>query len=310
MNFLELEYCDKCKTQECTMPEITHFLDWIQTEENMNYEHYSCPDKESDKFTADFQFKSIDKILTVEVKRLHHAFSKRKKQEAEEIASERGMRIINGMFYQATNCIDDKVYDYIANNFVVDMLMAIVSDKEAIELGEQLIEYLTTADLDLVDSSFVYEKKNKKKIEIAFRPLTSELKRVSEKGRILQMFPTSFSEEGISLSDFWNNTFDLSSIKEKVLKNLIKSNNSFEGVDSNRIVLQVIVMKYSLDLVLSMPELLDVFISNLKEEITSYKTEMNENKFNFDNAYICINTAGLDEETDFRIIDISCLLRS
>ncbi|CAH1202981.1 hypothetical protein PAECIP111890_02095 [Paenibacillus sp. JJ-223] len=25
MNFLELEYCEKCKTQECTMPEITQF---------------------------------------------------------------------------------------------------------------------------------------------------------------------------------------------------------------------------------------------------------------------------------------------
>lgn len=304
MNFLELEYCDKCKTQECKMPEITHFLDWIQAKENTNYEHYSCPDKESDKFTADFQFKSVNKTLTVEVKRIHHAFSKSKKQEAEEIASERGMRIINGMFNQAINLVDDNVYDYIANNFVVDMPMAIVSDKEAIELGEQLIEYLLNDDLDLVNSNFVYEKKNKKMIEIAFRPLTSELKRFSEKGRILQTFPTTSNNEGVSLFDFWNSTFDLSSIKEKILKNLIKSNNSFDGVDNNRIVLQIIVMKYSLDLALSMPELLDLFISNLREETTSYKTEMNENKFNFDNAYICITIVGLNEETEFRIIDI------
>ncbi|MNN89043.1 hypothetical protein D3C81_2068050 [compost metagenome] len=58
------------------------------------------------------------------------------------------------------------------------------------------------------------------------------------------------------------------------------------------------------------PEFFDRFIVKLKEEIQECKREFQNQEFNFDNAYICLSVAGIDNETNFRVIDISDLLIS
>ncbi|MEK3922552.1 hypothetical protein MHB84_05115 [Paenibacillus sp. FSL F4-0087] len=314
MNFLQMNYCEHCETKECEFPEVSLFMEWLQTKEGVKYEHHDCPDKViKNLVTADFQFKNTvsNELLTIEVKQLHHAFSQKKVKEEKNIALSKGRDLINGAFEQVTNIIDRKLYDYIKDNFIVHMPMAIVSEKESQKIGEELLSFFRTENLNLYNGNFIYEKKRNKeikRIEIKFQPLTDEIRQLGGKG-IYQLFPVDPNEmAGISFSEIWETTWDVSHLTKKVIKNLIKSNNSFIEINENRIMLQVIVFKYGLDLNLMNIDYFNHFIFVLKEEMNKHKSEFKKHEFNFDNAYICLLVDGVDNTKNFEVLDITKLL--
>lgn len=163
----------------------------------------------------------------------------------------------------------------------------------------------------MYNGNFIYEKKRNKeikRIEIKFQPLTDEIRQLGGKG-IYQLFPVDPNEmAGISFSEIWETTWDVSHLTKKVIKNLIKSNNSFIEINENRIMLQVIVFKYGLDLNLMNIDYFNHFIFVLKEEMNKHKSEFKKHEFNFDNAYICLLVDGVDNTKNFEVLDITKLL--
>lgn len=176
---------------------------------------------------------------------------------------------------------------------------------------KELCDFIQRQTVNSFEDKFVFERIYGELIELRFEPLTDELRRIKGPGNngVLRFIPASYTMAGLSLNEMRETLFDFKSLLSKLFKNLLKANNSFEGVERERVVLQVLVVKYGADSILMAPELFDSFITSIKEEIIQNTVEFQKHSLNFDRSYLCVSVDELLKENNSLVLDISQYLK-
>lgn len=188
--------------------------------------------------------------------------------------------------------LKDSIYNELSQNYKIEIPSSQLYKHEHNEFRKELFEYLTKLDIDSMNALDDFNFKRKENlIKIKFIKLLNneKLKFKNNRSGVLFQFPTKFSSQGgMTIDEAQNQAYDFEKFFAKIIKGLEKAENSFEGIEKNRIVLEVIVMKYGMEVFWEVPcfsrgrKFLSVVNEILKNNRDNFVDRFNI----FDNAYL------------------------
>lgn len=297
------EYCSNCESGECEYPEVEYFIDSINKKRDCDYKFIGCPDKRKEKgvsCTADLQYcdNVSGDILTIEVKRVLYGFKEDDKNENEIIALMYGMFRLYNIVNEILHELSDIIYSELLQNYMIEIPASQLYKHEQDEFRKEFFEYLSKFDIDnmnVVDDFSFKRKESVIKIKIIklSNDVKSKIKTIGS-GVLFQLPAKLSSKEGMTLEYVQNQAYDFEKLYAKIIKGLEKAENSFEGIKKNRIVLEVIVMKYGMEIFWEVPSFSGGrnFLSVVKESLINNRDDLVGRFDIFDNAYLLFNNGG------------------
>ncbi len=294
------DYCSNCETGECEYPEVEYFINNLNKKRDCKYKFIGCPDKKKEKgvhCTADLQYYDnvSGDILTIEVKRVLYGFEEDDKKEKEIIALMYGMFKIYNIVNDVLCELPDNVYNELSQNYKIEIPASQLYKHEHNKFREEFFEYLLKVDIDnmnvLGDFSFK-RKENVIKIKIIKLSNNEKFKFKNTGSGVLFQFPAKFSSQGgMTIKEAQKQAYDFEKFFTEIIKGLEKAENSFEGIEKNRVVLEVIVMKYGMEVFWEFPCFSGgrKFLSVVKEILKNNRDDLADRFDIFDNAYLLFN---------------------
>ncbi|MEL5898517.1 hypothetical protein AAGC94_10605 [Clostridium sporogenes] len=294
------EYCSKCETGECEYPEVEYFINSLNKKKDCNYKFIGCPDKKKEKdvpCTADLQYYDnvSGDILTIEVKRVLYGFQEDDKNENKIIALMYGMFKIYNIINDVLCELPDNIYNELSQNHKIEIPASQLYKHEYNKFREEFLEYISKVNIYNINVSGDFRFKRKENvIKIKIIKLSNDEKFKFENTRrgVLFQFPAKFSSTGgMTIEEVQKQAYDFQKFFVKIIKGLEKAENSFEGIKKNRIVLEVIVMKYGMEVFWEVPYFSDnrKFLSVVKEILKNNRDDLADRFDIFHNAYLLFN---------------------
>lgn len=294
------DYCLNCKTGECDYPEVKYFIDSLNKKRKCNYELIGCPDKvkeNSVSCTADLQYydDASDNTLTIEVKRVLYGFEEDAKDENEIIALMYGMFKIYNIVREVLYDISDNIYNQLSQNYKIEIPASQLYKHEYNRFKEEFFEYLSKVDvynMSALDDFIFTRKENIINIKLIKLSDDEKNKFKNADSQVLFQFPAKFSSQGgMNIGEAQEQAYDFDKLFEKIIKGLEKAENSFEGIKENRIVLEVIVMKYGMEIFWEIPCFGGKKFLSCVEEILKNDRDFLSDRFDrFDSAYLLFDS--------------------
>lgn len=244
----KFEYCEKCEKEkrgkicECDYPEVKYFLDFVNKQENKEFELFECPDKKGNTYTTDLHYK--DKIskedLWIEVKEV--IFNDLKGEQSGQFYM---YSIINKALNDMTNFKNcEKLNDYL-----IYIPYKQFGKHDENNFYHKLIEWFKSVLNDNYDNKLFFERSNGEKIELFIEKKSEELNKVSD--RVLFFYQ---AKEYNSINDIIKEFMDTEHIKNLIISNLKKNEETqskFPNDAEHKILLNILRLPYGLELFLN-----------------------------------------------------------
>lgn len=271
---MRYEYCNNCKS-ECEYIEVKKFIEYINDKFNTCYHLTECPDQTKKSYTCDLAFKDDEKesTLYVEVKRVKFGFGSVDKSNT-FLGSQNGQLNCAQVISQTINDLDDSEKIEFLDDFMVDVPLAQLNEKEIPEFRKQLISFLEELEIDEECNELWYiYKRNSKEIKISFKRKDEGIR---EKFGDETMYSYETGNEN-SLYSIGKKMTDIESLKKLICKNFYETSiKKYPKGEKQKILLNILELPLGYDLFfnLNISYVIDELLKlQVEEEVETAATE-------------------------------------